>query len=175
MITQKELKKLLHYDPETGVFTWLCDRSDKVKAGDIAGGSNLSNGYKRLCVNYKIYLQHRLAFLYMEGEMPKNLVDHINGNRSDNRWCNLRHADNFGNAQNSAIRRDNTSGHAGIWKPKNRNKWVVQIRNKHVGYCNSFEEAKKMYQQHAVKQYGEFYRTHTPEVIAEYQAMQDEA
>jgi hypothetical protein len=174
MLTQQRLKELVHYDPDTGVFTWLVDRSDKVKAGDVAGGSNLSHGYRRLCIDYKIYQQHRLAFLYMEGKFPDRLVDHINGIRSDNRWCNLRHADGFGNAQNSAIRSDNTSGHPGIWKPKNKNKWVVQVRNKHVGYCGSFEEAKKMYQQYAIKQYGEFYRPHTPEVCAEYQAMQND-
>lgn len=158
MITQEHLKKLVHYDPETGVFIWLVDRGDKIKAGDIAGGSNLSSGYKRLCIDYKSYLQHRLAFLYMEGNLPKVFVDHINGNRSDNRWCNLRHATKLENARNCAARSDNTSGTTGVWQPKGRKKWVVQFRNKHIGYCDTLDQAKQLYEIHAKETYAEFYK-----------------
>ena len=157
-LTQKELKELLDYNPETGEFMWKVDRSDKVKAGDIAGGSNLSNGYKRICINYHTYAQHRLAFLYMTGKFPNKLVDHINGKRSDNRWCNLRQADDAQNACNKAMQSNNKSGHIGIWKPKGRDKFVVQVRGKHVGYCDTLEEAKAVYQREASKQFGNFFR-----------------
>ena len=157
-LTQKELKELLHYDPNTGVFTWLVDRNDKTKAGDVAGGSNLSHGYKRLCINYHNYQQHRLAFLYMTGNFPDRFVDHINGNRSDNRWDNLRQANDVQNACNKTIQSNNTSGHIGIWIPKGRKNWVVQVRGKHIGCCDTLEEAKALYAAEAEKQFGEFYR-----------------
>ena len=157
-LTQNELKELLDYNPETGEFIWKVDRSHKVKAGDIAGCSSVIRGYKRICIDYRNYAQHRLAFLYMTGKWPDKLVDHINGNRSDNRWCNLRQANDVENACNKAMQSNNTSGHIGIWKPKGRNKFVVQVRGKHVGYCETLEEAKEVYHREASKQFGEFYR-----------------
>ena len=66
ILAQKELKELLHYDPETGIFTWLVSPSSKVKAGSIAGHVHL-NGYRYIQVNCKRYLSHRLAWLYMTG------------------------------------------------------------------------------------------------------------
>ena len=157
-LTQKELKELLDYNLETGDFIWKVALSDKVKAGDIAGGLNLSNGYKRICINYHNYPQHRLAFLYMTGKFPNKLVDHINGKRSDNRWCNLRQANHVQNSCNKAMQSNNKSGHIGILKPKGRNKFVVQVRGKHVGYCDTLEEAKAVYQREASKQFGNFFR-----------------
>ena len=155
-ITQKELKQLLHYEPETGVFTWLQDRSDKVKAGDVAGGKGTA--YKRICLNYKNYQAHRLAFLYMTGEWPQHMVDHIDGDPSNNKWSNLRQANAYQNARNKATQSNNKSGHVGIWKPKGRDHWVVQVRGKHVASCATMEEAKTAYHQAAKDQFGEFYR-----------------
>jgi hypothetical protein len=87
MITQKYLKEIVHYDPDTGIFTWTINRK-KVSAGAVAGHN--CNGYVSLSINNKNYRAHRLAFLYMTGEWPEFVVDHVNRIRSDNRWCNLR-------------------------------------------------------------------------------------
>ena len=157
-LTQSRLKELLEYNPETGVFVWKVDRKRIAKAGDVAGGKNLANGYRRICIDYTNYLQHRLAFLYMTGEFPVNLVDHINGDRADNRWCNLRQANFEQNAYNKAMQSNNTSGHIGIRKPKGRDQWIVQFQGKHVGCCSTLEEAKALYHQKASNQFGEFYR-----------------
>lgn len=157
-LTQEKLKELLDYNPETGQFHWRVDRSDRVKAGHIAGGSSLSHGYKRIGIGYRNYPQHRLAFLYMTGEWPSKLVDHINGNKADNRWGNLREADDLQNARNKSMQSNNTSGHIGIRKPKDRKKFVVQVQGKHVGYCETLEEAKEIYHREASKQFGDFYR-----------------
>ena len=92
-ITQEQLKEILTYDPETGIFTWKVFRSWKAKAGDIAGYID-NYGYRKLQIQCKMYPAHRLAFLYMLGRFTDSslVVDHINGDKGDNRWCNLREA-----------------------------------------------------------------------------------
>lgn len=126
MITQKELKAAVHYNPETGVFTWKICRSDRMKAGDIAGCLN-NRGYLRICIDGKVYLAHRLAWLYMTGEWPKGQIDHIKHVRHDNRWVNLREATHQENQKNQTRRKDNTSGVCGVVWHKPSGKWQSQI------------------------------------------------
>lgn len=116
MITQEELKRALAYDPESGEFTWLIAKNRSVKLGDRAGCVDKLRGYRRLGFNGKLWLEHRLAFLYMTGSIPKE-IDHINMDSSDNRWSNLREAVGSGNQQNKANRIDNTSGVKGVCFP----------------------------------------------------------
>ena len=97
-LTQNKLKELLHYDPETGVFTWRVRTSKSVHIGDLAGC--LGNGYVLIRLCSVLYLAHRLAWLYMEGRWPVDQTDHKNGIRSDNRWENLREASGSLNQQN---------------------------------------------------------------------------
>ena len=98
-LTQEELKELLHYDPDTGVFTWKKGRQGRIKKGGIAGNEDQS-GYCKIVVKGKRYGAHRLAFLYMEGYFPEHQVDHINRDRGDNRWVNLREATHTCNMRN---------------------------------------------------------------------------
>jgi len=105
MATQKELKSIVFYDEETGVFT-------RIKNGKPTG--SLDNGYVYLCVNGAKYAAHRLAFLYMTGNMPAKIIDHINQDRSDNRWENLREADPSMNRKNAKMNRNNTTGISGV-------------------------------------------------------------
>jgi len=98
MITQEELKEILHYDPITGIFTSLVNRGSKVHKGDTLGSLE-PRGYLRIRINYKFYKLHRLAFLYMEGYMPIE-VDHKNRIRTDNHWDNLRAATRLENTHN---------------------------------------------------------------------------
>jgi hypothetical protein len=79
MITQEELKRVLHYDPDTGVFTRRVTLSSKAKAGDIVG-TNM-RGYLQVCIHGKQYRLHRLAWLYVYGVFPEHETDHINGNK----------------------------------------------------------------------------------------------
>lgn len=127
MITQKELKKLFYYDPDTGEFirlTTIKSNNNTAYKGCIAGYRH-KQGYMLIKINSKQYKAHRLAFLYMTGSIPDQ-VDHINHIRDDNRWINLRSANASINAKNASRRRDNNSGISGV----NENRygsWVARI------------------------------------------------
>jgi hypothetical protein len=84
-MTQDELKEILNYDSLTGNFTWLVSKSKKIKIGDRAGCIAKSTGYRVIGINGKPYLEHRLMWLYYHGYFPSVGIDHINGDRSDNR------------------------------------------------------------------------------------------
>ena len=138
--------ELLTYDPESGDFRWLVDRgkSKAGKAGAIAG-SNVGNGYRRIMIDGKSYLSHRLAWLYVHGAWPAKEIDHVNGSHSDNRIVNLREATSAENHQNLALSPRNTSGHTGVhWRKKER-KWRAMIQigrvQKSLGLYDSIEDA----------------------------------
>lgn len=146
VLTQQELKEFLHYDPETGIFTWAKSNNTSIKVGGLAG-CIMNCGYLRIGINKKQHLAHRLAWLYVTGKMPKNLIDHINGNRSDNRFCNLREATNAENMQNiTKLPTTNKSGVLGVCWHKQRQKWYTQImangKKIYVGIYDTIEEAK---------------------------------
>jgi len=125
-LTQKELKRLMHYDADTGIFTWLVRNSNRMKIGDVAGNKAV-RGNIDIRIKGKLYKAHRLAFLYMEGYMPEHLVDHKNGVKTDNRWKEIRHATSTCNMQNSKISSRNKSGYPGVYWKNDHNKWIGQI------------------------------------------------
>ena len=104
LLTKETLKEVLHYDSDTGLFTWKISRG-RVKVGDIAG-SLYKTGYRFVKINGYQYLEHRLCFLYMEGAWPTGIVDHINRIKRDNRWTNLRHSTHKDNSLNRGKRRN---------------------------------------------------------------------
>ena len=123
-LTQARLKELLHYDPDTGVFTRLVRTSNSVKIGDVAGTA--SHGYIILRIGGKFYRAHRLAWVYTYGTWPKSDVDHINGLRGDNRIVNLRdvtHSENMHNQKSANA--GNAHGHMGV--TRSGRKWVARI------------------------------------------------
>lgn len=124
-LTQDELKELLHYDPDTGVFTWKVSPTNNVKVGDVAG-CRYPEGYIKVHFKGKPYRAHRLAFLYMTGEWPKDQVDHINHIRDDNRWRNLRDVSHQENHRNMTRQKNNTSGVTGVYWEKAKKKWCAQ-------------------------------------------------
>ena len=124
-LTQKRLKQVLDYTPETGLFTWNNTLNNKVNAGDVAGWS--IRGYGYITINRKDYIAAKLAFLFMEGIYPENEVDHINRITDDNRWTNLRVVTHRENCLNKGLRKDNSSGITGIYWRDKRNKWESQI------------------------------------------------
>jgi len=145
IITQDRLKEVLHYDPETGIFTWKKKIANCVKIGSETGCVQ-SNGYMLIGIDGKRYLAHRLAFIYMIGNVP-DYVDHINHNKIDNRWGNLAKSCVFGNARNQSKHSDNTSGANGVYWHKGKNKWHatyrMEGRNYHVGYFDTVAAAAK--------------------------------
>ena len=144
-LTQARLKTLFDYNPDTGLFTRIVDKGSR-KAGEIAGGKN-GNGYLDICVDGKKYKTHRLVFLYMEGYLPENDVDHINRDRADNRWCNLREVSARCNARNVGLSKRNKSGVIGVCWDKTKNKWRVDIKGdkgkERLGRFENFEHAVK--------------------------------
>lgn len=108
MLTQAELKTKLHYDPLTGVFTWINKPNKKV------GHLNKQN-YLCIGLGIKIYKAHRLAWLYMTGAFPTHDIDHIDGIGSNNKWSNLRDAPTIINCQNRRCAQKNSStGYLGV-------------------------------------------------------------
>lgn len=148
MITQNELKETMKNDHNTGKFTWLVANSSKIKIGDRAGSLN-SIGYRRIKINGKDYLEHRLVWLYHYGYLPTKHLDHINGIRDDNRIDNLREATSAENHQNRSKSKNNTSGFMGVTWAKHANKWQSRIckggKNHHLGYYDTPEEAHAAY------------------------------
>lgn len=143
VLTQDRLKNLLHYDPDTGCFTWNCDRP-KCSKGALAGGL-CKDGYVMIGIDYNIHRAHRLAWLYMTGAFPDTHLDHINGVRTDNRISNLRLATPAQNQQNQKLRRDSTSKQAGVSWSKQHKKWYAYInvanKRKFLGLFADLTEA----------------------------------
>ena len=127
MITQSELKNKIYYNKESGFCVWKIKPNKNTSIGDLVG--NISFGYIETQINYKRYKLHRLIFLYMTGLYPTNScqVDHINHNRSDNRWCNLRLVSQQENSKNITKPKNNTSGCCGVYWSKYHNRWKSKI------------------------------------------------
>ena len=148
-LTQARLKEMLHFDPNSGIFTWLVDRPPKVSAGQIAGTTKGTKGYRLIVIDSDTFRAHRLAWLYVTGTFPKSQIDHINGNRDDNRLTNLREATSAENRQNNGMYRSNTSGFAGVTWHVARKKWRSQIqvdgKNMGLGYFDTPDAAQLAY------------------------------
>lgn len=130
-----------------------------MKAGDIAGTVDKTNGYRRIAIDGKRYAAHRLAWLYMTGVLPEELIDHENRQRDDNRWANLRPADNSKNAVNSR-QRHNASGARGVDYFEDRGLYRARIvkdrKLRSLGYFSSIEAASRAYEEARAKLFGEY-------------------
>src|SRR3954471_7787062 len=97
-LSQSQLKDVLDYNPDTGIFTWKTREGDNYKSwnkkypGKRAGAKLTRIRYRTISINKTAYYEHRLAYLYMVGRWPDDVIDHINHIEDDNRWCNLRPA-----------------------------------------------------------------------------------
>lgn len=159
-ITVDRLKEAIHYDPDTGAFTRL-HNSARARKGLPAGVSK-SGRYAQIMIDKVQYRAHRLAFLYMMGRWPSPEVDHIDLERSNNKWNNLREANRSQNIFNTSKRSTNSSGLKGVSWAKDRRAWRAQIREKDkVKMLGSFatkEEAHAAYCEAAKSLCGEFHR-----------------
>lgn len=159
-LTQAHLKQLLNYDPKTGIFTYLKEKG-KRHIGDVAGAQD-KYGYISIGIDYIKYKAHRLAWLYMTGEFPKNQIDHKDLNKSNNKWENLREADWFHNNQNVGISRNNTSGVKGVSWDSTTKKWRATIEANggtyRLGRFNNLEEAAAVINAARLSLHGEFSR-----------------
>lgn len=146
MITQQQLKAMLNYDEKTGVFSWAKPHG-KMRQGRQAGYLSW-NGYIEIKINKRVYLAHRLAWLFVHGNFPSEHTDHIDGNRANNAISNLREASIAQNLQNQRVAYErNSSGMLGVHKA--RGKWKAQIsvggKTIYLGMFNTPEEAHSKY------------------------------
>jgi|SRR5580692_11264609 hypothetical protein len=155
-LTQKRLRELLDYDPETGVFKWRISYGYK-RSGAIAGCFNFQ-GYWRISVDGQRYQAHRLVWLYVHGKFPDKELDHVSGQRSDNRLINLREATRAENCRNRKIGIDNKSGFKGVSWHKKTKKWAAHAQKRYLGVYPTKEEASAAYEAASTRLFGEFKR-----------------
>lgn len=149
----KRLKEVLYYDEDSGNFTWLKGHA-RASVGMVAGYL-LQTGYVFISVDTQRYLAHRLAFFYMSGRWPKDQIDHINHQRNDNAWVNLREATNRDNQRNRTKSPFNTSGVTGVYKHKEIWRARIQVdgETKNLGTFREFQDAV-IARKKAEQQYG---------------------
>ena len=161
MLTQANLKMILHYDEETGNFHRKLRQKGIQTVGEIAG-TLTSYGYIRISLFSKQYMAHRLAYLYMEGELPNKYiqVDHIDRNRANNKWSNLRKATNMDNSYNTVMRKSNTSGVKGVSQHKTTKMFEAYLSANgskvYLGSYLTLEEATKAVRIAREELHGEF-------------------
>lgn len=149
---------LFSYDPETGEITRLVYRSH-FRKGTIAGKID-THGHRQITVNGKAYMAHRLAWYLHYGEWPEKHLDHINGDRDDNRVTNLRLASRSQNGRNRKLNKNNTSGIKGVIWDKRDRKWMVRVmhncKSHYGGRFKNLYDAAKAVRELREKLHGEF-------------------
>jgi hypothetical protein len=158
-ITAERAREMLNYDPETGSVTRRVTVR-KAVAGTEAGFIDRSTGYRRIKIDSRRYPAHRLIWLLVTGAWPEAEIDHINGDRADNRFCNLREATSAQNNANACMYANNKSGFKGVSWHKTSRKWVAIIRLNgkrcNLGYYDTRERAFIAYIFAAWRLFGDF-------------------
>jgi hypothetical protein len=148
-LTAQRLRELLHYNPDTGVFTRLVYRVWNAPVGPVKR-KVMRGGHQLIGIDGEEYLAHRLAWLYIHGTWPGGELDHINGDPADNRFCNLRTIDKRGNGQNRRRANKNSkSGYLGVSWRKEKKRWTARITidgtYKSLGCFSTAEDAYAAY------------------------------
>lgn len=159
-ITIEEIAKVVSYDPNTGIMTWLKETPGRAKIGDPAGYLDASTGYTKIGIYYKRYYAHRIAFMLMTGRWPSNQIDHIDGNRANNSWSNIREATRSENMVNRVSPRRLCRKGAYLTPDGNyQSKIMVGRKSIYLGTYKNEEDAHAAYCEAAHKYHGEFART----------------
>jgi hypothetical protein len=161
MITQERLKELFSYNADTGHLTRKVARGPAT-GGVRAGCINTTTGYRQIKIDYRLYQEHRLVWLFIHGSFPPDCLDHINGVKDDNRFDNLREATYSENNMNQGLQSNNTSGFKGVDYLKSSGKYRARISinrtTKALGYYTTREEAHKAYCKASLEYHQEFSR-----------------
>lgn len=141
-LTKEYLQSILDYNPETGILTWKINKQ-KIVIGSEAGHKR-SDGYRRICIDAKLYYSHSIAFMIYTGKWI-DLIDHKNQIRDDNRILNLIPSNKSENGKNSKKSSNNTSGYNGVYFFKRDKNWQVKVTSEgkqiHIGYFENIEDA----------------------------------
>lgn len=148
MIDLESARQTFSYDLETGQVRWKARTGQRSKVGALVGSEH--DGYLRVKLAGRLYMLHRLAWFIHTGEWPKHEIDHINGDRRDNRITNLRDVPKRVNQQNQhKARASSTTGLLGVSKCKHRDGFLAQIRvdrqTKSIGFFATAEQAHAAY------------------------------
>jgi len=167
-LLQSDLKSVLSYDPETGIFTRIKNPNKKVGCID-------SQGYLFIGIGEKYYYGHRLAWLYMYGYTPENDIDHINRDRLDNRIDNLRHVSRTCNYINSKVSTRCKTGVTGVSWNKGISKWVARInRNRRLLEQRAYDtEEEAVVARYHLEQKYDFYKCKEDSSAYNYLAKKD--
>lgn len=161
-ITLQQVKEWIHYDPETGIFTWL-QGYFKIGRGSRAGHEvkrSPKHRYLQCNILKNQMLCHRLAWFYMTGQWPKDQIDHMDGNPFNNKFSNLREASHKQNQENKRPTHNSKTGHKGITLEPS-NKWRAKIKhNFQTIYLGMFENLEDAIA--ARKSAEKIYFTHSP-------------
>lgn len=169
MISVSQLRRLVFYDPDSGRMTWRVNRGGSARAGNEVGSIRKKDGYRQVKIDGRMYLIHRLAWLYVFGVWPSIMLDHANENKSDNRLLNLRECSRSQNGANRSAQKNNVATikgvHAVRWGKSVR--WKAQIyitldgvkRGEYLGCFVAKDLAAAAYAKRASELYGEFART----------------
>jgi hypothetical protein len=168
----EELRELLHYEPDTGLFRWKLNCRGKVKVGSVAGTSN-GKGYIAIRVNGEKFVAHRLAWALYYNQDPGAIeIDHIDKNKSNNKIINLRLASHKRNGANSGPRKNNKLGVKGVQYENGKFRAGIEKNGKqyYLGCYDTIEEASNVYWAVAEELYGEFAheKCKHPEKLTEY-------
>lgn len=160
-LTAEEVREIFHYDPATGVLLWR-KRHNGVRPDRVAGCAH-QQGYIAVHVRGAGYLAHRLAWAYVTGQWPECEIDHIDLDKSNNRWVNLREAEPYQNCANRKVRSDSGTGIKGVQFRDSKKKWratlCVKGKKRHLGHFDTAEEAHAAYVIAASRAHNEFART----------------
>lgn len=159
-------REFLSYDPDTGEFTWIKKVRKRTLVGERAGGRN-TLGYILIQVGGVQMYAHRLAWWFVHGEWPSKNIDHIDGNKDNNRIGNLRlcgQKDNNGNR--GAVARPRPTKFKGVCWHKRGKKWAARVAGKHLGMFDTDVSAAIAYDRAALEYYGEFARLNFPQAKA---------
>jgi hypothetical protein len=164
-LTAAMVRRALDYDPATGLLFWrhrddVLPRVNKRLAGKPAGCRDGQYGYLSVRLHDRLYQAHRLIWLHITGEWPTGVLDHVDGNPSNNVWSNLRPATRAENNRNQRNRRDGFLKGA-VREPKT-GRWTAMItlgrKNHYLGTFSTQEEAHAAYTAAAKRLHGEFAR-----------------
>jgi HNH endonuclease/AP2 domain len=159
-LTHARLHELLHYDSETGEFRWQERVGRSVEAGAIAGLLD-SEGYRLITIKGRAYRAHQLAWFYTTGKWCRTVIDHRDGDPSNNRWSNLRRATVSQNNANRRMHRNNKCGYKGVTRNQWGRFWATihkAGRRLHLGTFATAQDAHAAYMAAARKLFGEFAR-----------------
>ena len=158
----KNICDYLHYNPNTGVFTWVLKPSRRISAGSIAGSPHRRSGYRKIKFDGQDYRANRLAWFFVHGAWPCACLDHRNGRKDDDRIDNLREASSAQNAMNRRAVVNSSSAHKGVTYHKQMRKWQAQIKvagkNKYLGLFASESAAALAYNNAAAVAHEQFAR-----------------